>query len=96
MTSQLVVFRAFFLFSSCPDPKSEKNPVNQLIKKFWPKIVRMRRLVCISVVCIQQSYVFSCQGPDNQVSDNQTSVTLSWSRRLFYNVLKFLVNRRDL
>ena len=34
MTSQLVIFRAFFLFFSCtPDPKSEKNPVKQLIKK---------------------------------------------------------------
>ena len=30
MTSQLVIFIAFF---SSPDPKSEKNPVNQLIKK---------------------------------------------------------------
>ena len=30
----LGIFRAFF----CPtDPKSEKNPVNQLIKEFWPK-----------------------------------------------------------
>ena len=28
-------FQSFF-FSS-PDPKSEKNPENQLIKKFWPK-----------------------------------------------------------
>ena len=39
MTSQLVIFRAFlFIFFRPPDPKSEKkNPVNQLIKKFWPK-----------------------------------------------------------
>ena len=39
MTSQLVIFRAFyFIFFSSPDPKSEKkNPVNQLIKKIWPK-----------------------------------------------------------
>ena len=29
MTSQLVIFRAFFFRP--PDPKSEKNPVNQLI-----------------------------------------------------------------
>ena len=40
MTSQLVIFRAFlFIFFHPPlppDPKSEKNPVNQLIKKFWP------------------------------------------------------------
>ena len=38
MTSQLVIFRAFlFIFFRPPDPKSEKkNPVNQLIKKFWP------------------------------------------------------------
>ena len=35
MTSQLVIFRVFFPF---PDPKSEKNSVNQLIKKFWPYI----------------------------------------------------------
>ena len=35
MTSQLVIFRVFF---SSPDPKSEKIPVNQLIKKFWPNI----------------------------------------------------------
>ena len=29
-------FQSFF----CPpDPKSEKNTVNQLIKKFWPKYV---------------------------------------------------------
>ena len=40
MTSQLVIFRAFlFIFFSSPDPKSEKNPVNQLIKKIWPYIV---------------------------------------------------------
>ena len=38
MTSQLVIFRAFlFIFFRPPDPKSEKNPVNHLIKKFWPK-----------------------------------------------------------
>ena len=37
MTSQLVIFRAFFHFFSSPDPKPEKKiPVNQLIKKFWP------------------------------------------------------------
>ena len=30
MTSHLVIFRTFSLFSS-PDPKSEKNPVNQLL-----------------------------------------------------------------
>ena len=36
MTSQLVIFRAFFFFFRPSDPKSEKNPVNQLIKKFWP------------------------------------------------------------
>ena len=29
MISKLVIFRAFFFFS-LPDPKSEKNPVNQL------------------------------------------------------------------
>ena len=29
MTSQLVIFRAFFILF---DPKSEKNPVNQQIK----------------------------------------------------------------
>ena len=34
MTSQLVIFRAFFFFFPDPDPKSEKKiPVNQLIKK---------------------------------------------------------------
>ena len=35
MTSQLVIFKAFFLFFFRPlDPKSEKkNPINQLIKK---------------------------------------------------------------
>ena len=39
MTSQLVIFRAcLFNFFVLPDPRSEKkNPVNQLIKKFWPK-----------------------------------------------------------
>ena len=38
MTSQLVIFRAFlFIFFRPPDPRSgKKNPVNQLIKKFWP------------------------------------------------------------
>ena len=37
MTSQLVNFRAFFRPPPLPpDPKSEKNPVNQLIKRFWP------------------------------------------------------------
>ena len=39
MTSQLVIFRAFF----SPPPTTpilnlQKNPVNQLIKTFWPKI----------------------------------------------------------
>ena len=35
--SQLVIFRGFFRLLN---PKSEKkNPVNQLIKKFWPKFV---------------------------------------------------------
>ena len=33
MTSQLVIFR---VFSVPPDSKSEKNPVNQLMKKIWP------------------------------------------------------------
>ena len=39
MTSQLVIFRAFlFIFFRPPDPRSEKKiPVNQLIKRFWPK-----------------------------------------------------------
>ena len=33
MTSQLVIFRAFFFSFFHPlDPKSEKNPLNQLIK----------------------------------------------------------------
>ena len=37
MTSQLIIFRAFFFVP--PYPKSEKkNPVNQLIKKLWPKL----------------------------------------------------------
>ena len=26
----------FYLFFSSPDPIFEKNPINQLIKKFWP------------------------------------------------------------
>ena len=35
MTSQLVIFRAFFFRPL--DPRSEKEiPVNQLIKKIWP------------------------------------------------------------
>ena len=34
MTSQLVILRAFFLLFFVP--KSEKHPVNQLIKKIWP------------------------------------------------------------
>ena len=35
-------FQSFFIYFFVPsDPKSEKNPVNQLIKKFWPKIVMM-------------------------------------------------------
>ena len=39
MTSQLVIFRAFYLFFRPPDPRSEKkNPVYQLIKKIWPKL----------------------------------------------------------
>ena len=30
-------FQSFFYFYFRPDPKSEKNnPVNKLIKKFWP------------------------------------------------------------
>ena len=38
MTSQLDIFRAFFLFFFHPlDPKSEKITINQLIKKFWSK-----------------------------------------------------------
>ena len=38
MTSQLVIFRALFLFFPSPNPKSEnKKSRNQLIKKFWPK-----------------------------------------------------------
>ena len=37
MTSQLVIFRAFlFIFFRPHDPRSEKNPVNQLIKEIWP------------------------------------------------------------
>ena len=28
-------FQSFFIFRP-PDPKSEKNPLNQLIKQFWP------------------------------------------------------------
>ena len=40
MTSQLVIFRDFLFIFLSPDPKSEKkNPVNQLIKKFWPKLM---------------------------------------------------------
>ena len=41
MTSQLVIFRAFlFIFFRPHDPRSEKKiPVNQLIKKIWPKCV---------------------------------------------------------
>ena len=35
MTSQLVIFRAFFLFSS-PTLNLKQIPVNQLIKKIWP------------------------------------------------------------
>ena len=29
-------FQSFFVPPPPPDPKSDKNPVNQLIKKFWP------------------------------------------------------------
>ena len=37
MTSQLVISELFYLFFlPSPDPKSEKNPVNQQIKKIWP------------------------------------------------------------
>ena len=36
------------LFFRPPDPKSEKNPVNQLIKKFWPYF--MCRLASVSPV----------------------------------------------
>ena len=39
MTSQLVIFRAFFLFFCPTNSKSEnKIPVNQLIKKIGPKL----------------------------------------------------------
>ena len=38
MTSQLVIFRAFlFIFFRPPTLSLKKIPVNQLIKKFWPK-----------------------------------------------------------
>ena len=40
--SSFIHFQSFF-FSS-PDPKSEKNPVNQLIKIFWHKQFRLRLL----------------------------------------------------
>ena len=36
ITSQLVIFRAFFLFFVPSTLNLKKNPVNQLIKKFWP------------------------------------------------------------
>ena len=54
MTSQLVIFTAFFCFFSIPPPppppppdlKSEKTTtVNRLIKKFWPNYA----LVCTLV-----------------------------------------------
>ena len=36
MTSELVIFKAFFIYFFRPhDHKSEKNPVNQLIKTVW-------------------------------------------------------------
>ena len=38
LTGHFQSFCIYFFFSS-PDPKSEKNPVNQLIKKFWPYYV---------------------------------------------------------
>ena len=38
MTSQLVIFRAFYLFFFVPSTLDlKKIPVNQLIKKIWPK-----------------------------------------------------------
>ena len=39
MTSQLVIFRVFlFIFFRPPDSRSELIfPINQLIKKIWPK-----------------------------------------------------------
>ena len=38
MTSQLVIFRAFlFIFFVPPTLGLKKNPLNQLIKKIWPK-----------------------------------------------------------
>ena len=36
MTSQLVIFIAFFFFFHPPTLNLKKNPINQLIKKFWP------------------------------------------------------------
>ena len=39
MTSQLAIFRAFlFIFFVPPNLDLKKNPVNQLIKKIWPKV----------------------------------------------------------
>ena len=61
MTSQLVILRAFFSFFFRPhDPKSEKNPVNQLIKKFWPYYTQFVNtsiclLLCPSVISLQAS-----------------------------------------
>ena len=38
MTSWVVILRALF---SPPTLNLKKNPVNQLIKKFWPKLINI-------------------------------------------------------
>ena len=60
MTSQLVIFRAFFLFFRPHDPKSAKNPLNQLMEKFWPYYTQfvytsVCLLLCPSVISLQAS-----------------------------------------
>ena len=61
MTSQLVIFRAFFIYfySSPPPPPPtlnlKKNPVNQLIKKFWPYLRFAVQVILYQKYCISFS-----------------------------------------
>ena len=49
MTSHLFFFRAFLFDFRLPDPKSEKNnPINQLMKKLWPKSIFCLLLVALA------------------------------------------------
>ena len=78
ITSKLVIFRAFLSFFSSPDPKSEKNAVNQLIKQFWPK----------SVICYMTSTSNSSQSIVLQISLVSTSGRMEfWSTVLMFPIV---------